>query len=593
MNEKMILDTSLFISNWKSDEKQKNYKKIKNILFCSFCKTFPKILFLKLIKNEIVINCKCNCNTTTISLDEFFKKYIKEIISYKKEKKEKLQIITTNSLQQQECYEFNSNPVPISNNLMCKCKTKKEFYCHDCNIYICKSCMNEKHREHQYIIYSPKCFLTRKDFLLYLQKKNYEISAIKNSTKKYFEIFHNIRRIKSDLIKYYNFNTSINDKLTILFSLIINNFKLTQSFQFEVNYKNLVLFQTINSPFSPNDILGGKKIWRNFIWYCKTQFLIKIELPLSQRGYLHQKIQLDDFGSFNELLPLSETDFAILCNHKIFVYTKQYLKHGKFEYKESSIPKLDSFSPNGITKLGNEIIVKFRTGFAHFKSRYKLDEYTFYPLVIEYSRNIATLPDKKIAISGEDEIIIVDIDKKIRIDSRFKSIETQRVYALSNGIIASVERYGDLLSFYQINPLKLLLSINTNPGVYMNYYLDHLKKTLGAFHTYGFGEASQFIEIPNKNLLIINCSFTILFWNTKTFQVQTVYVKKDDIKMNIHLISNELILIPHKNAIKMIDLISLQECHRFYIKDFRNIHGLNEKFVFVEFKDRLILFNFN
>lgn len=394
----MKIDTSIFSGN--GDRNQS-----KLVLICLKCCQFPKISKIKLLNEKIMIDSICNCKKKVFLLDEYFNTYRKKVISYSTVQnlstfKYKLAIL--NSEHKQENIEIILPLNENQNDNKCECANIKEFYCNDCNYYLCRKCMDDQHREHIYLPYTDKNFLSEKDFEIFqingknrmkditMTLKNY----IKHFETKYFYKTQKIQKLKS----HFKFNTNINKKLFYLFHLLIQTFTFTKPFQIKTNYQNLCFFNKLNYPYNLSQHFFNcrRGYWtfykKNFYFYCNTQFLINIDVPLSHQGYLHLlPINIIDFDEkILRMIPIKLKDFILFYGGNRRIFKKIYISQYEWNYDYVDLPSFKrDHSFNIVRKISNdEIIVSELRGISIYSNILINPQRKYYPFLDKEERII-------------------------------------------------------------------------------------------------------------------------------------------------------------------------------------------------------------
>lgn len=267
-----------------------NMNRYISILFCEKCQCFIEIKEFTKYKNNIIVNCQCECLKTSykMTLEKLIRK-LKYTISILKTN-DTIELINNNKK-----IKFKLND--IKTDYQCECETIAQIYCVDCQEFLCDKCM-KTHYYHKTFKYQTKLFLDDTDIeklehkaeLSYNELKKCNISVktilidnLDETTKKSTKI--DVEKINKDI----EYNDKNNSLLYELLKLLINSFKIFPNL---LNYLNLSYFSSFNLPFSFLPYQEGtcniEDSLTSFSYYIQSNFLIPIQCDIKYFSLISQ-----------------------------------------------------------------------------------------------------------------------------------------------------------------------------------------------------------------------------------------------------------------------------------------------------------------
>lgn len=554
----MINDSSIFTS-------LPSPKKIKSMLICKNCKSFPLILKIFLKKDEIFISYKCNCeDIENIELKTFIEKFKIDLII-----NDSISVRTNNTytFRTVNNKEIDINVPQIPHFKECKCKDysydkqfMQQYFCGDCNLLTCFGC-RRRHILHR-IIYPNLIKKTKISASFYNRKRRNLLQF--ESILSIFAHKKNGNKFKMEyepLIKeYYNKNLQQSELLFNLYILLKNNYEATKFSTHMANYVNLKFFSFQYDEGFRKEIVKNKKLLiQNFLLYCKTNFWIKVDGAIGYFSSNGKEIKISKNIDFHKINVGNVSCFYICLILHSYSYSRLAYSNNSFQHKTFKIVKTSE--KKGLLKSKEEfediLFFKTKDPFIQFINLslnnlkyYSLRCHLFFPLSI-YRFALSKENVLHISHAVQDTLRRVDemeYKEKDIICSLFVVKRKFLLIQMKNKINVM-----DIKSFKIINSIELNFTIS---------------------------EVMKYYEVLSLNLLVISTEKEIIIVNLSIFQVMTVIIKQNQ-SYNIGIINNKILVMYEGNYIQLICLKSLKILSRMYIDNLSDIHQIKEnRFIF-------------
>ena len=553
----MINDTSIFVDYSYSE-------KIKSMIICKDCQSFPILISIYLKKEEIFISYKCKCAIIEkqLELKLFIEKFKIDLL------------INDSKLTNNNCcysvYTLDNKEITIDipqipNYDICKCYdysynekifTIKYYFCGDCNKRLC-NCCRKFHLLHR-VLHEPRMKKSKIYATFYPRQRineqefNTIFSIITKKTQK--KKFRN--KYEQVILKYYNKNVQQTELLFYLYNLLYNNYEVTKDSPNLTNYVNLKFFSfQYGEGFQNEGIKDKELLIHNFLLYCKTNFWIKIDGAIGYFSSNRKKLYFPKDISFYKI-KVSDIDDVHICitfHDRYYSYLTYYRR--KIEHQNYKLVK---------RKKEKIITMKILKPFLYYWSNNselvcvgpKFYEKTICPF---FGDNFLPLELNRFAFTKNNTLIIRRVYSPERFIDEIKFEE--------ENYIGSLFLVNKTLLFIQMEQKINVMNINT-------FKIEH-----SIFLNFDISCEGQYYISKSMNLIIINTFEQILIINLKTYQLITIITK--DTYSNIGFINDNILVMCRNNYVQLISLRTHKIISQMYIKNLSNLHQIKDnRFLF-------------
>lgn len=563
----MINDTSIFVDYSYSE-------KIKSMIICKDCQSFPILISIYLKKEEIFISYKCKCAIIEkqLELKLFIEKFKIDLL------------INDSKLTNNNCcysvYTLDNKEITIDipqipNYDICKCYDYsynekffkiKYYFCGDCNKILC-NCCRKFHLLHRvlheprmkkskiYATFYPRQRINKQEF-----KTIFSIITKKTQKKKFRNKYEQV------ILKYYNKNVQQTELLFYLYNLLYNNYEVTKDSPNLTNYVNLKFFSfQYGEGFQNEGIKDKELLIHNFLLYCKTNFWIKIDGAIGYFSSNRKKLYFPKEIKYESITVYDIDDIHICIKYSNFkesylFYYRRKVEHYNYQFirkKKLKIysPRVEVLKPCLFYEAGESSIICVqkelgRLGCLQEKRFCSTFGYIFLPL--EYNR-FAFAKNRKFVIRSFIAPLKVVDEVKYKVEEEKNYI--QSLFLVDQTFLFIVmEQY---IKVMNINTFKIESVIPCT--IY----------------------AKECYTCKSLNIVIISAYKQIYIINLKTFQIITVILYESQYSA-VGIINDNALVIQGRNNVQLISLRTFTIITQQYFENLYDVRQItNNRFLFI------------